>query len=347
MRPQNKAAIWERAMRSSLHLTIVVACALVLAPLQRAAAEAKEIRIGVQFGLTYLPTTIMQSEHLVEAQAKALGLGDVKVTWIQSAGGDALNTDLLADSLDVAASGYTSFLILWAKTKGRFARGLFAYGHTPFTLVTANPDVKSVKDFTDKDRIAVPAVRSSLQAIYLEMAAEKAFGPDGINRLDSLTVTRSHPDAMAALLGKTEIDTHFSVPPYVERELAVPGVHSLFQTEDVTGQPVSNGVMYATTKFYDANPKLIEALQKALQQAIDLINTDKPRAAAIYLAATHDTITPAALVAMMSGPRVGYEETPLGSMLLAGFMNKTGQIAMMPKDWKEMFFPVAYGLPGN
>ncbi len=329
------------------HLFALLFCCLELALPHRALAEAKEIRIGVQFGLTYLPTTIMQQQHLVEAQAKTLGLGDIKVTWVQAAGGDSLNAALLSDNLDVASSGYTSFLILWSKTKGRFVRGLFAYGHTPFTLVTNNPNVKSVADFTDKDRIAVPAVRSSLQAIYLEMAAEKAFGPDGRNRIDALTVTRSHPDAMAALLGKTEIDAHFAVPPYTERELATPGVHALFQTEDVTGQPISNGVMYATTRFYDANPKLVLALQKALQQAVDLINTDKTQAAQIYLAATHDTIEPSALAAMMTGKGVGYELTPFGSMLLAAFMHKAGQITMLPKDWKEMFFPIAYDLPGN
>jgi NitT/TauT family transport system substrate-binding protein len=324
-----------------------LACIAMLAQPRRAAAEAAELRIGVQFGLTYLPLTIMRQEHYVEQQARAMGLGDVKVTWIQAAGGDSLNDALLSGNLDVAASGYTSFLILWSKTKGRFAKALFGYGHTPFTLVTRNPDVKTVADLSDKDRIAVPAVRSSLQAIYLQMAAEKAFGPQNLTRFDHLTLSRSHPDAMAAMLGNTELDSHFAVPPYTERELATPGLHALFQTEDVTGEPISNGVMYAPAKFYDANPKLLQALRGALEQALELIKTDKPKAAQIYLAATHETIDPAALAGMMSGKGVGYELTPLGSMRLAGFMHKTGQIAMEPADWKDMFFPIAYDLPGN
>jgi NitT/TauT family transport system substrate-binding protein len=333
--------------RSITGLAAVLACVVSLALPGRAAAEASEIRIGVQFGLTYLPLTIMRDQHFVEQQAKAAGLGDVKVTWIQSAGGDSMNDALISGNMDAGCSGYTSFLILWSKTKGRLTRGLFGYGHTPFTLVTRNPEVKTVADFTDKDRIAVPAVRSSLQAIYLQMAAEKAFGPEGLNRLDHLTIARSHPDAMAAMLGNTEIDAHFSVPPYVERELATPGVHALFQTEDVTGQPISNGIMFTTAQFYEANPKLLGAVRKALEQANALINSDKPRAAQIYLAATHENIDPAALVGMMSGKGVGYELTPLGSMVLANFMHKTGQIAMQPASWKDMFFPSAYDLPGN
>lgn len=334
--------------RPAFHgLAALLACLAALAVPRRAAAEAHQIRIGVQFGLTYLPLTVMRDQHFLEQQAKAAGLGDVTVTWIQAAGGDSLNDALLSGNMDVAASGYTSFLILWSKTRGRLARGLFCYGHTPFTLVTRNPAVRTAADLTDKDRIAVPAVRSSLQAIYLEMAAEKAFGAANLTKLDALTVSRSHPDAMAAMLGNTEIDSHFAVPPYTQRELAAPGVHALFQTEDVTGEPISNGVMYATAAFYDANPKLVLALRHALEQAMALINTNKARAAQIYLAATHESIDPAALVGMMGGKGVGYELTPLGSMLLASFMHKTGQIALQPAGWKDMFFPVAYDLPGN
>ena len=64
----------------------------------------------------------------------------------------------------------------------------------------ANPNVKTIKDFTDKDKIALPAVKVSIQAVTLQMAAEQAFGPGQQNKLDSLTVSMSHPDAQMALL---------------------------------------------------------------------------------------------------------------------------------------------------
>ena len=105
--------------------------------------------------------------------------------------------------------------------------------------------------------------------------------------------------------------------------------------------------MYTSAKFYEANPKLVQVLRKALQQAMDLINADKPKAAQIYLAATHENIEPGALAQMMTGKGVGYELTPLGSMLLASFMHKTGQIATVPGQWQDLFFPIAQDLPGN
>ena len=42
-------------------------------------------------------------------------------------------------------------------------------------LYTINPNVRTIADFTDKDRIAVPSVRISFNAMMPEMAAEKLW----------------------------------------------------------------------------------------------------------------------------------------------------------------------------
>ena len=59
----------------------------------------------------------------------------------------------------------------------------------PLYLNTNNPNVKSIKDFTSKDKIALPAVKVSIQAVTLQMAAEKEFGEGNQNKLDALTVS--------------------------------------------------------------------------------------------------------------------------------------------------------------
>ena len=45
--------------------------------------------------------------------------------------------------------------------------------------------MKTIKDFTEKDRIALPAVRVSIQAVVLQMAAEKVFGKGQEHKLDA------------------------------------------------------------------------------------------------------------------------------------------------------------------
>jgi NitT/TauT family transport system substrate-binding protein len=80
--------------------------------------------------------------------------------------------------------------------------------------------VKTLKDFTDKDRIALPAVRVSMQAVILQMAAEKEFGAGQQHKLDPWTVSLSHPDGLAQMMsGKSEITAHFTSAPFMYQEL--------------------------------------------------------------------------------------------------------------------------------
>jgi NitT/TauT family transport system substrate-binding protein len=314
-----------------------------------AMAEATQLRLGVQYGLTYLVPTVMEKEKLIEAEAKKEGLGEIETVWIRTAGGPQLNDAILSGNLDLAFTGATSFLNLWDKSRGKLVRALFGYGHMSFVLSTNNPNVKTVADFTEKDRIAVPAVGSSTPAMFLQMAAEKAFGPEGMRKLDPLSVSRAHPDAMTALFSNTEITAHFASPPFVQMEAARPGIHKVLQTEDVVGQPVSNGIIYATQTFYADNPKLMQVFRNALQRAVDLINNDAERAAGIYLKANPgSTISLKEIVDIIKDPSTGWEITPLGTMVIARHMKKTGQInSDIPADWKELFFPIAHDLPGN
>jgi len=323
--------------------------ALGLALAGRAHADASKVTIGIQYGLTYLVFMVMQHERLLEDEAQKAGLGNVEVNWIRTAGGPQLNDGLLSGNIDLACTGAISFLNLWDKSRGKLVRAMFGYGHMPFTLVTRRSGIKSVADFTDKDRIALPAVGSSTQAVYLQMAAEKVWGAEGMRRLDPLTVSRSHPDGMAALLGNTEITAHFTAPPYADYELAAPDIQKVLETEDVVGQPVSNGLVYATERFYAANPKLLPALRSAMQRSVDLISADKQRAADIYKTLNPgDRIDVETLISIIGGPKVGWEITPLGTMVIAQHLKKLGQIqSTLPEDWKQFFFPIAHDLPGN
>lgn len=227
----------------------------VLAPATR--AQQTTLRLGIQPGLTYLPYAVAAQAKLIEAAAKEIGLADITVVWRSFAGANVMNDALLADNVDIGSTGIAGFLTLWSKTRGKFSRALFSYGHMPITLVSRNPAVKTIADFTDRDRIAVPAVKVSIQAMWLQMAAERIWGPEARHRLDPLTIGRGHPDAMAALLGGTEINAHFAPPPFNYIELRDPRVHRVTDTEELLGAPMSNGIAYTVEKFYIANPKLI------------------------------------------------------------------------------------------
>ena len=262
--------------------------------------------------------------------------------------GPAMTDGLLSGSIDVAATGVPSFLALWAKARGKFAViGLSSYGSMTAVLVTRDPNVHTLADFTDKDRIATPGVKTSTQAIFLQMAAEKLYGFANLNHFDAITVTRGHPDAVAAVLGGTEINSHFSILPYIKTELAAPGVHAVTTSDEIVGGKVSNGTIFLTKRFATENPKVVAALYAALKQAVALINADAPRAAADYLAVSGERTTQAEIVDMIKDPRTLYDVAPHGIMAMAGFLHRSGMVAAEPKDWKELYLPLVHDEPGS
>ena len=202
------------------------------------------------------------------------------------------------------------------------------------------PEVKTIKDFTDKDKIALPAVKVSIQAVTLQMAAEKAFGDGQQNKLDHLTVSMAHPDAETALLsGRSEITAHFGSPPFQYQELEQQGMHKVLSSYDVLGGPATFNVVWTTTKFHDENPKVYAAFVAALDEATATINRDKRAAAQTYLRISKDKDSLDDILEMLNDPEIEYTTTPKNVMKYVDFMYKIGSIKVKPDSWKDMFFP--------
>ncbi|HEV2642400.1 MAG TPA: hypothetical protein VGT98_06825, partial [Candidatus Elarobacter sp.] len=185
------------------------------------------------------------------------------------------------------------------------------------------------------------------QAIVMQMAAEKQWGAADTHKLDPYTVTMGHPDALLALEAGKDLNGHFSLPPYQYEELKIPGVHVVLNSIDVTGGPASNGVTFATTKFHDANPKIIAAFLAAMAQAESTIKNDKRHAAELYLKDTKEKLTVDELVKIMSDPNFVYSTAPQQSMKFAEAMYRGGTIKNKPASWKDYFFPEVYNLKGS
>jgi NitT/TauT family transport system substrate-binding protein len=315
-----------------------------------AQAEVAEVRMSKQFGLPYLPMIVIEAQQLIEKHAKAAGLGDVKTSWTQRAGPAAELDALLAGQADFIGPGAPTLATIWDKTAGtpQEAKALIAMQSMPFVLVTRNPNVKTIKDFTDKDKIALPAVKLTGHALILEMESAKIWGFDHYDRLDSITITRSHADAAAAVMsGQSEINSHFASSPFYYYELATPGIHQVLKSYDVVGGKHTNGVLVTTKKFHDANPKMCGVIIKAFNQADAFIKAHPREAAQLYLTATKDKNPLDALEKMVADPDVDYTTTPVNVMKFVEFMHKVGRIKKKPDSWKDMFFPEAHGLNGS
>ncbi|HUH92961.1 MAG TPA: ABC transporter substrate-binding protein [Casimicrobiaceae bacterium] len=324
----------------------VAAVLLAVAPL--ATAEMAEIKVAKQYGISYLPLMLMEDQKLIEKYAKAEGIA-VSVDWATFTGGNVMNDALLSDSLQFASGGVAPFVTLWSRTHGNLdVKAVAALNSMPLYLNTRDPQVKTINDFTDHDRIALPAVKVSIQAITLEMGAEKAFGAGQEHKLDALTVTMSHPVGMQALLsGSSEITAHFTSPPFQYQELRDPSIHTVLNSFDVLGGPATFNVVWTSSKFRDENPKLYAAFVKALDDAIGQIKQDKRKAAEDYLRISNNKDTEEHILAMLEDPQIVYTTTPQHVMKYVDFMLKTGLIKVKPDSWKDLFFPNAQSLPGS
>jgi NitT/TauT family transport system substrate-binding protein len=325
------------------------AAAALAAPSIARAQELREIRIAKQFGISYLPLAVMEDQQLIEKHARAAGLGDVRVGWLRFAGGAPINDALIGGNLEFAGGGVGPMVTLWARTRSNLrVKAISAINSMPLYLNTVNPAVRSLRDFTDRDRIALPAVRVSIQAITLQMACEAAFGPGQHGRLDGLTVSMPHPDATAALLsGRSEITAHFGSPPFQNQQLQDSRVRRVVSNYEVLGGISTFNLIWTTTRVREQSPKSYRAFFDALEEAIDWISANRREAAALYIRMENSRLTPEFVESLIANPEHVFTMTPRNTMKYAEFMARTGTAPARPDDWKEMFFPEIHAAQGS
>jgi NitT/TauT family transport system substrate-binding protein len=330
--------------------SIAILWAAGFAQVFAAAACAQEIRIARQFSMGYLQFNVMEHEKLLEKHATALGLKDVKIAWSLFNGPDAMNNALISDSVDVVSGGTPGLVTIWARTKGTAneVRGISALSSQPIYLNTRSDNIKSIADLKDSDRVALPAVKVSLQAVLLQMAAAKLHGQANYGKYDSLTVSMSPPDGTIALLsGSGEVNNVFSVPPFQQQQLEKPGVRTILNSFDVTDGPATFTMAWTSARFRDKNPVLYKALIAALKEATDIVDKDRAKAAGYWIEDVKSKLPLDKVTGVISGPQVRWTMAPENSMKFAAFMASVGSIKEAPKSWKDMFFPEIHDLNGS
>ncbi|MBV8838055.1 MAG: ABC transporter substrate-binding protein, partial [Alphaproteobacteria bacterium] len=266
------------------------------------------------------------------------------------AGPSVINDGLLSGTVHFGAVGAPSLITLWSKTKSNVGvKGMAAMTSYPLYFVTRNPELKSLKDLSAKDKIAVPSVKISTQALMLQMAAADLFGEANYQKFDEFTVSLAHPDALVALTNNTGgVNAHFSTSPFYEAEMKLPGARVLTTSYDILGGRASALVVVATSKFHDANPKVYKAFLAAEKEAIEIINKDKRKAAQDYLDIAQDKkSTLDEIYNVINDKDYAYTLSPEKVFKTAVFMGKVGTIKDPPAKWQDLFFADIHDLPGD
>lgn len=312
-------------------LAVCILSAMVLMLLSGCAGEenTKEINIAEQFGIAYAPLQIMKEQKLLEK-----ALPGVKINWKQYGGPTPIREGMLAGEVDFGFMGSAPVLIgIDNGMDWKYATGI---SFNQVALVTDQPDINSIRDFSDTDRISILSPGST-QHILLCIASNQAFGDP--NKFDNQIVSLSHPDAMDALIADTEITAHFSTPPYLDKELAH-GMKIITTGEEIMGQPFTFITGVAMDSFYEENPEEYDAIVSALNTAIDYINNNMDEAVAA-LAPIYD-VDEATLKAQMTYHGTIYSNELTGIDKLAEEMYRIG-VLKNPINYHDVVFPRSRG----
>jgi len=330
---------------SKLTQSLVALVALLLMATPASAQEG--VRIGIGFGLAFLPAYICDDLKLIEKHGKDAHL-ELKASYQRFFGAGPLQEAMGAGVIDMAPYGTAPLLAAWEKGQGSPRQILAVSGITtlPPVLLTNRPEVHTLADFRAADRIAIPGA-SSPQLYLLQIQSEKVFGQ--YDRLRSQIVVMSHSDAVADLIAGTgPVTGYFSSAPFTELALADGRIHKVLGAADVIDGKASFLIMGATKAYVAAHPKVPEAVAKAMDEAARMIHDDPRHAAEIYLA--HEpskTLDTAALAAVLNDIKDEFGSAVHGVQAFADFMGRHGALKAPPKSWKEIVAPALSNSPST
>jgi NitT/TauT family transport system substrate-binding protein len=328
--------------------------ALLFVPLLSVPAHAqlKELKIGVQYGLGYLPIYVARDAGLIDKHMSAQGLQPVPIQIVNFTGGPQIQDGLLSQTLQIGAGGVTVLLITRDKTRGAGDQemlGLTALSSVPYELWTADAKLKSLRELDpQKNRIGLPSVKVSVPAIFLQMASEQINGAGKHSALDSLTVSLAQPDGVISLTaGGSTVDSYLFAPPFSQQMREKTNVHRVWSSNELFGSPITALATWTTARFHRENPKVAAAFVAAIRDAIELIRTDRPKAAAIYVKAEPSKLPAEYFAKLLEEPDVRFTLAPENTVKIAEYLARIGTLKQKPADWKDMFFPELHAEKGN
>jgi NitT/TauT family transport system substrate-binding protein len=334
-----------------LGVMLLAAGALLVAGCGGQSNGPPELRIPLGAGgVGFLPLLVMRERGLIEKHAAAAGVAGLTVRWIELGGPAVMNDALLAGSVDFIAAGPPAFITLWDRTRGSSdVRGVAAMASLPMYLNTTNPELRSIDELDAADKIAVTAVKVSIPSIVMQMYAAQRYGVAEAFRFDRFTVTMTHADALIALLsGGNQINSHFTSPPFHQREIKDPRIHTVLNSDDIMGGSTTFTMLSTTARFREANPQAYTAVLAALEEANELIRNEPQSAAEIlYAAEAAAGFSVDELVEVLRDPAIKFTTTPENTTKYAEFMQEIGSITNRPASWRDMFFPEIHGAEGS
>jgi NitT/TauT family transport system substrate-binding protein len=340
---RRRASQHGKGLRDSLRSLTALAVLLATAP---PASAQEQVKIGIGFGLAFLPTYICEDLKLVEKYAKAAHL-DVKANYLRYLGSGPMEEAIDSGAVDIGPFGTAPLLAAWEQGKGTPKQIVAVSGLTtmPLALVSNQPDVEKFADLGPADRIAMPSATAP-QVFLLEMQSEKVFRQ--YDRLEKQVIALSPSASVNSLVARDgAVTASFLSPPYTQLALRDAQVHRVLNSADVNGK-TSFLVLGARRSYVEAHPQIPDVIDKAVEEAARLIRDDPRRATQIYL--THEpskALSGPAIEAVLREIKDDFGSAVYGVQAFADFMGRHGELKTPPQSWKDIVAPALLNSPST
>lgn len=292
-------------------------------------SETATLNIAYQYGVAYTPAIIAKEQGLIEKEYEASTGKKVSVIWTQMNSGADINTGIASGDLDVGFMGTAPAITGVMKNVGyKIFTNLSGQEHS---LITNNPSIKSLDDLVDSgNQIALVNIGSIQHIILAKALYNSGYNP---HALDSNIVVMKHPDGMTAL-ETGNVACHLTTNPYtyIERENAE--LYELDAVADAWSKEDSFIVGVASNDLYKNNYELYLALNDAIQEAVDYMNSNMEAAANLTYELDGNSIEDEVKY-LQNG---SYSVTTKNLFSLASFMAEAGFLDEAPNSYEDLVF---------
>ena len=293
---------------------------------------AKEISIAYQPSIGYAPLLVMKEQGLIE---KAYS-GEITVNWKEMKNGAEINEGLVSGALDIGSMGVPVAITgVLAGSPYKIASGLSAQ---PYSILTNQPAIKTLKDIRPEDQIAVVNINSQPH-ILLAMACRQLLGD--ARALDKNLVKLGNADGYSSIISGA-VNCHMVISPFNFMELRSTDadIHEIPIDSSIWPEANTALVTVVRNSLHD-DPELYNAFITAMDTAMEYIS-EYPAETAELLSAGYDASADE-ILEWMSDPRSSYSTELRGVMDMANFMVEEGFLENGPASIKDIAYDEVKG----
>lgn len=218
------------------------------------------IRMSIGYVPSNAPIVVINDLNLMDKY-----LPNSKLEFFVSTSGSNTNQALIANQIDGATLDLTNFLI--GIERNVPYKILTSISYMKMSLQTNDQNIKSIHDIRSNHLIGVNSLTGT-SALVLSLAAEKYLGAH--DALNNQLVVLPAAELTMSLANKSGISLAFvnALTRIDQNELGCP---TIFEDDVLFDSILFTNYVIFNESFYNGNPELINAFNKALKEAIDLI----------------------------------------------------------------------------